>query len=160
MGREILRRSCEPWQSSTFCLGFLLNVLFGGWAIWLELLLYANDQPKHDAESIHAALVTFFPAVTGVTFVQVVLEHRGETRLTISALLLLCIIIASSTVLTLGAMRVDTLRFAMLAGLFGFTMWFWVIANADARIFFENVDSAVGGNPNAKLSGDPSAGVH
>lgn len=159
LGREMVRRTTQPWRSSTFFLGFVLNAVFGGWAIWFEMGLTLAGQPKHDLESIQLALVTFFPAVTGVTFIQVMLEQHDDTRLTLSSLLFFFAIFASSTYLIFHTDHFGFTRFSVLLLLFIMTLWFWVIANCDSKMFTEKVDNATGGNPEAPLSGDPGVGV-
>lgn len=150
---ELKRRSTEPWRNATFFFGFLLNIAFSGWAIWLELLAIHLQLPAHDAASLQGALVTFFPAVIGVTFVQVLLEQHEDRRILAASTTWLVATLASAGYLSFVPAEAVWGRMLLLGSLCAASMWFWVAANADAAIFQDDPAAAIGGDPNADLSG-------
>ncbi len=156
LGRELRRRSMALFRNPRLFIGLLMNIAFGGWAIWLELLTIRLRIAKHDVESLLSAIVTFFPAIAGTTFVQAYCEDREENNLMGIPLVVLLVSLAPAVYFAfeepgIGGLPLRLIEMAILCIV---VMWFWLIVNADAAMYRGAPDAATGGNPRNSLAGD------
>lgn len=160
LGRELRRRTIQPWQHFAF-LGYFVGaiILLGGLGIWVEVLKFALPNSSGEAERLFAAMATFFPALAGAATFHMILTAAGGSDKVISTFAWIASLIALAAG---GVIRLvydaapDWSIFAVIVFV-GISLWLWTIANADDPLFKKQpVDSPSGGSTDRQLKGSTS----
>jgi hypothetical protein len=160
LGRELRQRIKRPVGHFSFWVFILLGViLFGGIAIWVELVkLIPGIGGTPRIESLRTAIDTYFPAIGCAAAVQ--LAFAGESKkYLVSFGYMVTVLFAVFAVLMILLERtpatVLSWFFSIVCCLLAIFMW-W-IANGLDRTFQDivvNMEAPVGGPVEAPLTGD------
>ena len=70
LGREIVRRTKQPWNHVPLVLYVLVAiVVFGGLGIWVEIVKISTSDEHRGTGELFAAMATFYPALVGASAV-------------------------------------------------------------------------------------------
>lgn len=161
--RELKKRTVEPFSHVSFVIYFLIAVIaIGGIGFWIELFDYAIYTTPHTEQadplsSLRTAVITFFPALAGSACLQLVWAENHQKSLRAFGALFLCLMVIIALAISPNAVS----NFSALA--WGFissiaALWTWWIANAYQTDLRDDIDpdASLGGDKDAKLSGDLS----
>lgn len=154
---ELVQRTTHPVREvvySGFFVGFV--VMLGGLAVCVELYQLARaSSATADPSNLYMALVTFFPALIASSCAQMNMETRSR-RLQIFSLFVLLVSTIIGIALIFTPRPAGGTAWTTASALSLTALWIWWIANAHNRSLHDDPDAAVGGDPNAPLSGDVS----
>lgn len=173
LGRELRRRTIEPFGHVPFVFYLLIAVIFfGALGIWVELVKIGLTEPQAvqaegppgtvpasiDLGSLITAVITYFPALIGSAALQFALAQVNRTDkilITFALFMLIAFSIAAVLLSILSKAHGGPVLTVGLLFCVG-AIWVWVIANADDVTFRRvppKVDAASGGDPDRDLPG-------
>ena len=159
--RELRRRTAEFPKSFTFFAYVVAGVvMLGGLGIWTELLLltYA-PQDRVGLDGVFTAVATFYPAVAGSASFQLLLIAAGKLDRVLTGFGILVIVfsIAAAFLLTFFRAAFPTSCLIAAVILATFSIWVWIVTNADDPIYKSvSVDAPSGGSTSREPKGDLS----
>lgn len=162
LGRELKKRTFEPLSHASFVIYFVVAVIaIGGVGFWIELYAYflhvtPLSEQTDPLAALRTAVITFFPALAGSACLQLVWAESHQKSLRAFGVLFLCLM----TVIALAiSPSVVGDRWALILGFISSiaSLWTWWIANAKQQDLLDiNPEAPLGGDKDAKLSGDLS----
>ncbi len=166
VGRELTNRTFGPLHHPTFVIYFLLVMLLvGPFSIWVEVFTFfflgspapaaaaadpATPTASASLAGLRTALLTFFPAVTATTALQLVWAERWKQMRAVAMLffVIIAILAACMTPRQIG----DSSAVAMGLAATVVALWLWWIANANNPDLLGEID------PSDPIGGDTATG--
>lgn len=159
--RELKKRTVEPFSHVSFVFYFLIAVIvIGGIGFWIELFNYAvyatpNAALADPLSPLRTAVITFFPALAGSACLQLVWAESHQKSLRAFAAFVLFLMVAIAIVIAPNAVtNSSALKWGFASSIIA--LWTWWIANAYQADLRDDIDpdASLGGNKDAKLSGN------
>lgn len=156
VGVELARRTTRPASEFVYWFYFFTCVLFlGGLGIWLEFIQQFNSpESKRVWGNVYTSIVTSFPALIGVSCIQMMFESSNRRMQAFSlAVWLITFIVGISLILAVRPTGFWPWFSAIC--MWFISLWIWWIANADNTRLHDTPpsDAPLGGDPTAPLSG-------
>jgi len=161
LGGELRQRLARPVRQFSFWVYVLIGVvLFGGIAVWVELVKFIPGiGATPHVESIRTAIDTYFPAIGCAAAVQLAFAAENKKYLVSFGYLLTVVFAVSSVLLILLERRPATL-FSWLGDIGGCfaAIVMWWIANGLDRTYQDvvNPEAPLGGSLETPIAGDTS----
>ena len=160
VGKELCRRTAEIWKRFPLFVFVLVAIVgLGGLGIWVELVKALLSESPEESDGLFTAVATFYPALAGSASCQLILNATGMLNRIITALGILVLFIFLAAAVLVGIFH-SQYPFACLISaiiLVVFSIWIWIISNADNPIFHPvRIDAASGGSPSRNPKGDLS----
>ena len=158
--RELCRRTAEVWKRFPFLVFVLVAIVgLGGLGIWAELVKVTLSENPERLDGVFTAVAAFYPAVVGSASFQLLLIATGKMDRTITAfgILVLTFTIGAAVLLSIYHALYPIACLIAAVFLVIFSIWLWIVTNADDPIFKPvSVDAASGGSPSRDPKGDLS----
>ena len=158
--QELTRRTRQPWKQVTFVMYLLSAIVgFGGFGIWVEIVELNLSEDPRNYDGLYTAVATFYPALIGSASFQLLLIAVAETNKVMTSFVVTVLLAALASAILLGIFhnQYPTARFVVATLLAFFSMWLWIMTDADNPIYRTlPVDTPTGGNPQRDLKGDMS----
>ena len=160
LGRELSRRTRQPWKHVPLVLYVLVAiVVFGGLGIWVEIVKLGLLNKPLSTGGLFTAMATFYPALVGASALQLLLVSMGHSD-RIMGFFAVSVWVMSFVIGLLTAVffpAYPATCFILVVCLVIFSIWLWMITNVDDPIYKSiPVDSASGGSTSRPLKGDIS----
>lgn len=158
--QEITRRTRQPWKQVTFVTYLVFAIVgFGGFGIWAELVELNLSEKPRNYDGLYTAVATFYPALIGAASFQLLLIAVAETNKVMTSFGVAVLLTGITCAILLGIFhdQYPTARFLAATLLSLFSIWLWIITDADNPIYQTiPVDTPSGGDPQRYLRGDMS----
>lgn len=158
--RELRRRTAEFPKRFSFIVYVLVAILgLGALGIWTELVKVALSGDPGALNGLFTATTTFYPAVVASATFQLLLIAAGKNDRVMTAfgVLTMVFFLAAALLLSIFRATYPTLSLTAATILAVFSVWIWIVANADDPIYKPvSPDAASGGNPSRDPKGDLS----
>lgn len=159
--RELRRRTSEFPKSFTFFAYVVAGVIMlGGLGVWTELLKLTYAAPNPDGlDGVFTAVATYYPAVAGTASFQLLLIASGKVDRVLTGFGILVIAVSITAAMSLTFLRAAFPTFCLVAAvvLAIFSIWIWIVTNADDPIYKSvPVDAPSGGPTSRDPKGDLS----
>ena len=155
---ELKRRFLAPVGHVTFWTYLLVGVIiFGGFPVWLEAILYFTSNISESTSHLRTALVAFSPALIGSVSFQLIFEEFGRNKRMLAFAIVVVVLFSLVGVTLILARRItDYVAISLAFGLSAFAVLEWWIANGLNPTFQDDfdVEAPVGGPPSQRPSGD------
>ena len=160
LGRELCRRTAGLRKRFSYIVYVLVAiVILGGLGIWTEgVKMVLNGNPA-GSDGLFTAATTFYPAVVASATFQLILIATGSHDRVITAfgVLVMVLSFAAAVLSTVFRAQYPDLCLTAAGLLVVFSVWIWIIANADDPIYKPvPVDVASGGPTSREPGGDLS----
>jgi hypothetical protein len=159
LGRDIFMRARTPLGSPSFWNTLLFGVvLFGGLAIWIEILKYGFNLPgTHPAEGIRTAFNTYFPAIGCGSALQLITAEKDNQDLRSFGFAVSVIFFVVCILSFLAGINHPHLSMAIGIIFSLLSLVMWCVANGLDNAY-SNVpeDASIGGSASKPLSGTTS----
>ena len=159
--RELSRRTAELWKRFPFLAFVLVAIVgLGGLGIWAELVKMSLSENPQRLDGVFTAVAAFYPAVVGTASFQLLLIATGEMDRIITAFGILVLVSTIGAAVLLSVYHAQYPVTCLIAAVFlvFFSIWLWVVTNADNPLFKSvSVDASTGGSTSRAPKGDLSA---
>ena len=159
LGRELKRRTCEPWSMVPFVCYFLMTVGLGCLGVLAELIRYYGSPDISNYDGVLIALVAFFLALIGSSSFRLILvstDKQDKVFVSFSWVISFIAIVAGIIISFFRVTHPNPALWSSVFFAFG-AVWLWWIANGDDPIYKSiPIDAASGGSTERKIKGDTS----
>lgn len=142
----------------TFVMYLLTAIVgFGGFGVWAEIVQRLLPHGSEGYDGVYRAISTFYPALIGSASFQFFLLAIGDTNKALPSFVVTISLAAFGFALLLSIFhdQYPTARFFFAIVLTTFSVWLWIITEADNPIYKTGpVDVASGGNVDRGLKGN------
>ena len=158
LGRELIRRTKQPWKHVSLVLYVLVAiVVFGGLGIWVEIVKIGTADEFRGTSELFAAMATFYPALVGASALQMIFLSLDSANKIMGAFAIaawvLSIVMGLLVAVFYSGSPTTCITLVVVMGIAA--VWLWMIAHADDPIYKRGrIDSASGGSTDRPLKGN------